>query len=1049
MPPNRVPITAYEALTEQFYAWERRGRGWAVAEYPIALEPPFRPFYGHYVAAGPIVDDARRPSFFGEFVERFRGGTRAADAGGDAAVADEPEPEPFEAEPTIIEIQIALPPDVKVSKDAAEQFVLSLGPVSSPLGFEIVGTKDAVIVQISCGERDRRQVREQLHAYFPDALLAERNGYVRDLWDETGNAAAVVVEFGLSNEFMRPLRCFDRFEPDPLAGLIGAMGNLGQGETAIFQMLFVPARRPWPENILRAVTGDDGKSFFADDGSMLDLAGQKIARPLFATVIRVAAQSGQGDRAWRIAQGIGKALRPFADPKSNELIPLENVLYDDRAHSADVVLRQSRRTGMLLNSDELVSFVHLPSPSVRAEKLKRQDKKTKAPPALALGHTLVLGENTHAGKTVRVTQSTEHRLRHTYVVGASGTGKSTLLLDMITQDIAHGEGIAVLDPHGDLIDQVVGHIPEERARDVILFDPSDESYPVGFNILSAHSELERNLLASDLVAVFKRLSTSWGDQMTAVFGNAILAFLESEEGGTLVDLRRFLVEVDFRKSFLQTVRDAEVVYYWEKEFPLLTGKPHAPILTRLDTFLRPKVVRHMVSQKRNLDFRAIMDGRQIFLAKLSQGLIGEENSHLLGALLVSKLNQMALSRQQIHASERKPFYIYIDEFHNFVTPSMAAILSGARKYSMGLIIAHQELQQLANRESDIASAVISNPYTRICFRLGDFDARKLADGFSSFNAKDLQNLGIGESVCRIERSEYDFNLRTLPLPSVEPEVARRRAELIVASSRERYATRREDVEALLSAHRASLSAQPTERAVRKRTASPEPATEAARGKEPTGAAIPEAQTPVVPVAGRGGEHHKYLQQLIKRWGEDHGYEVVIEKPVLDGLGSIDVLLTKNGTPPIACEISVTTTAEHEVANAQKCLAAGYEHVLMVAQDKKALERVKAAVASGLSPNQRKHVQIVVPEQVFASIAALEVRTAHPERTIDDGKELLTAKEVEELVRIDVKTIYSYAQRGLMPYVRIQSNLRFVKSEILAWVAEHRSSQTRSSTKKRG
>jgi hypothetical protein len=252
---------------------------------------------------------------------------------------------------------------------------------------------------------------------------------------------------------------------------------------------------------------------------------------------------------------------------------------------------------------------------------------------------------------------------------------------MITQDIAHGEGIAVLDPHGDLIDQVVGHIPEERAADVVLFDPSDEAYPVGFNILSAHSELERNLLASDLVAVFKRLSTSWGDQMTAVFGNAILAFLESDEGGTLADLRRFLVETDFRKSFLRTVRDAEVVYYWEKEFPLLTGKPHAPILTRLDTFLRPKVVRHMVSQKRNLDFRAIMDGRQIFLAKLSQGLIGEENSHLLGALLVSKLNQMALSRQDIHVSERKPFYVYIDEFHNFVTPSMAAILSRTRSFS--------------------------------------------------------------------------------------------------------------------------------------------------------------------------------------------------------------------------------------------------------------------------------------------------------------------------------------------------------------------------------
>jgi predicted DNA-binding transcriptional regulator AlpA len=1033
-PRKRAPITAYEALTEQFYAWEKRGRGWAIGDYPVALEPPFRPFYGHYIAAESILDDARRPSFFGGIFERFRGETGAGTGSDDLMIADpdEPEPEPFESEADLVEIQIALPPDIKVSKDVAEQFVMSLGQVSRPAGFEIVGTKDAVVMQIACGEPDRRQVREQLHAYFPDALLAERNGYVRGLWDETGAAAAVVVEFGLSNEFMRPLRCFDRFEPDPLAGLIGAMGELSQGEAAVFQVLFVPTRHPWPENILRAVTDDDGKAFFADDPAMLSLAGQKIARPLFAAVIRVAAESARGDRAWRIAQGIGKALRPFADPKSNELIPLTNDGYDDREHTADVVLRQSRRTGMLLNSDELVSFVHLPSPTVRAEKLKRQDKRTKALPALALGHALILGENTHGGKTVRVTQSSEHRLRHTYVVGASGTGKSTLLLDMITQDISHGEGIAVLDPHGDLIDQVVGHIPEERARDVVLFDPSDEAYPVGFNILSAHSELERNLLASDLVAVFKRLSTSWGDQMTAVFGNAILAFLESDEGGTLADLRRFLVETDFRKSFLQTVRDAEVVYYWEKEFPLLTGKPHAPILTRLDTFLRPKVVRHMVSQKRNLDFRAIMDGRQIFLAKLSQGLIGEENSHLLGALLVSKLNQMALSRQDIHASERKPFYVYIDEFHNFVTPSMAAILSGARKFSMGLIIAHQELQQLASRESDIASAVISNPYTRICFRLGDFDAKKLAEGFSSFNAKDLQNLGIGEAICRIERSEYDFNLRTLPLPPVEPELARRRAELIVASSRDLYATRREDVEALLSAHRAEAGAPPAERTARKRPERAEPAPEPVREKQLTGEPLPET-TPTVPVAGRGGEHHKYLQQLVKRWAEGRGYEVTIEKPILDGLGWVDVALQK-GERSIACEISVSTAADHELGNVQKCLAAGFSEVILISSEKSQLTAVKHAAIAALSPQQYKLVKFLTPEQVFSYIESLEATAGGRAGTVDPN-ELMTAKEVEELLRIDVKTIYSYVKRGLLPYVKIQSNVRFLRPAILQWMEE--------------
>ena len=156
----------------------------------------------------------------------------------------------------------------------------------------------------------------------------------------------------------------------------------------------------------------------------------------------------------------------------------------------------------------------------------------------------------------------DQRVRHTYVIGASGTGKSTLLLSMIVQDIQNGEGVAVLDPHGDLIDKILGHVPEDRINDVILMDPSDERYPVGFNILSARSELEKNVLASDLVSIFRRLSTSWGDQMTSVLGNAILAFLESSEGGTLADLRRFLVEADFRNRYLTTVRDEEVVYYW-------------------------------------------------------------------------------------------------------------------------------------------------------------------------------------------------------------------------------------------------------------------------------------------------------------------------------------------------------------------------------------------------------------------------------------------------------------------------------------------------------
>jgi len=239
---------------------------------------------------------------------------------------------------------------------------------------------------------------------------------------------------------------------------------------------------------------------------------------------------------------------------------------------------------------------------------------------------MILGNNVQAGKSVSVRLTPEHRVRHTHIIGASGTGKSTLLFNLIRQDIENGEGVAVLDPHGDLIDRICGIIPPERIEDVVLVDPSDDQYSVGFNILSAHSDLEKNLLASDLVSVFQRLSTSWGDQMNSVLQNAILAFLESTRGGTIVDLQRFLIEPAFRNEFLKSVQDSQVVYYWQKSFPHLSGnKSVGSILTRLDAFLSKKPIRHMVSQPENrLDFANITDSGKIFWPNCQKGCWGKK-----------------------------------------------------------------------------------------------------------------------------------------------------------------------------------------------------------------------------------------------------------------------------------------------------------------------------------------------------------------------------------------------------------------------------------------
>jgi hypothetical protein len=685
--------------------------------------------------------------------------------------------------------------------------------------------------------------------------------------------------------------------------------------------------------------------------------------------------------------------------------------YPPREREEDIILRQTRRTGMLLNAEELAGFVHLPSPDIQPAKLGTQSGRTKtAPKELTSSQGVFLGWNSHAGREIPVYLSHQERVRHMHIVGASGTGKSTLLFNLIREDIDRGEGLAVLDPHGDLIERILSVVPKERIGDVVLLDPSDEEFSVGFNILSAHSDLEKTVLASDLISAFERLSTSWGDSMNAVLRNAILAFLESEQGGTLADLRRFLIDPAFRASFLERVSDPEVVYYWRKAFPQLTGnKSIGPVVTRLDTFLAPKPIRFMVSQRENkLDFSRIMDERKIFLAKLPQGEIGRENSYLLGSLLVAKFQQAAMSRQRLREEDRNFFSLYLDEFHHFITPSLGEMLSGARKYRVALVLAHQELRQL-QRDAEVASATLSNPYTRVVFRVGDADARTLADGFVSFAAEDLQSLAGGEAVCRVERSDHDFNI-TIPLPE-EPDAAtatdmRKR---VIEASRSRYGARRTEVEAKL--REALYTSPPTEKketapkaippaktepapqGIASKSALPEqpsseksqpektqnlPSKDADNKHLPTVGSEPKPETSLSVDLGRGGAQHQSIQQRIKAVAENLGYKATIEKSVLDGQGSIDLVLEKvGGNIGIACEINVTSTVDYEVGNVTKCLKARFSRVAVICPRPERLARLEEAVNGCLAPVQSKQVGFYSPDAFISFLQNLALEEIQP------------------------------------------------------------------------
>jgi hypothetical protein len=953
----------------------------------------------------------------------------------------EPTTRPESCERT--ELQLLLPDAFVVKRDAASRCLASLRGLSHPLSFELVGLPDRIVVQLCCATVDRAAILAVLQAYFPDVKVRERQGFLRSEWLRREEGGAV-LHLGLGARVFHSLETDMKFDIDPLIETIGRLTDLAAGELGLIQVVFEPASEKWGADLV------DFVSHIEDTDHVLPVIRAKFSEPTYAVVLRVAVLTSSEDAAYEKAEGLARALAAATRSESNALQLLDSAEYSFNIETDDILDRVTHRSGMLLSLSELVTLVHLPSVSVRSSKLQRQVQRTKAAPGIARNRTLVLGTNEHDGVECTVGLSVEQRLHHTYLIGASGTGKSTLLLSMAVQDMAAGNGLAVLDPHGDLVEDILARVPEERAKDVILFDPADETYPVGFNILSAHSELERTLLASDLVAVFRRLSTTFGDQMVSVLGNAILAFLESSEGGTLLDLRRFLLDKTFRARFLETVQDEEVVSYWQQEFTLLKGLPHASILTRLNAFLRPKLIRYMVAQKKDrLDLRAIMDGRKILLAKLSQGAIGQENSHLLGSLLVAKIAQAAMSRQDEAIASRTPFFLYIDEFHHFVTPSIAAILSGARKYALGLTLAHQEMRQLKERSEEVASAVLANAYNRIVFRVGDQDAGVLANGLSFFEASDLLNLGVGEAIVRVERPDFDFNVCTSPLETVDPILASSRRGTVLAASRTAYATPRGEIEAFMRAGRGTDVAMGGDTSVEstRRRKARVPAT--ATGEDDSNKAVASF------LPGRGGPQHKYLQSLVKHLAEDRGFKVSVEERVLDGHGHVDVLLERDDLS-VGCEISVTTRVDHEVQNITKCLAAGLDYAVLLSSEPRTLDAARLLLGNV----DRKRVRFLALEDLVGFLDEL-VAKRQRERKVERGstvnakadavpsapkesgdKSMFLAKDAAEYLGIATQTLAKYRCTGESPpFYKMGRQVVYERADLDAWKAQRRRRST--------
>jgi hypothetical protein len=458
----------------------------------------------------------------------------------------------------------------------------------------------------------------------------------------------------------------------------------------------------------------------------------------------------------------------------------------------------------VLNVEELATVYHLPNMSVATPNIYWvKSRKLEPPTELPVvgkeeEELTTLGKTNFRGIRKKFGIKVTDRQRHVYIIGKTGMGKTTLLENMIFSDIKAGKGVGVIDPHGDLADAVLNYIPADRTNDVIVFDPSDRDFPIAFNMLESADPALNTIIASGLVGIFKKIyAESWGPRLEHILRNTIISLLEYPNT-TMLGITRMLQDRDFRRKVVRKLEDPVVKAFWEKEFEVMQDRFRveaiSPILNKVGQFLSSPVIRNIVGQpKSTIDLRFAMDRGKIIIVNLSKGKIGEDNSKLLGAMLVTKFQIDAMSRANIPEAERKNFYLYVDEFQNFATESFATILSEARKYKLNLTMANQYIAQMPD---EVRDAVFGNVGTVLSFQIGFDDAEYISQQYGEEALPaDLVNLSKYTAYTKLlvdGMPSKTFSLDTLPPPEFDAEEGRR--DKILKVVRERYTNKRELVE---------------------------------------------------------------------------------------------------------------------------------------------------------------------------------------------------------------------------------------------------------------
>lgn len=699
-------------------------------------------------------------------------------------------------------LEIRVPKGNEKDPLAAEQMFASLHGLlrAAPheqehVSFEIAADSSGIRFYAWCPKHLREFVEGQIYAQYPSAelRLVEHDYMEADLSGLSFCGESLV----LSKESFFPTKTFRDFEVDPLAAITGAMSEINEGERIWLQILARPVPDTWQEeghkyvqevktgvkrmrlgltNVVREVVEELGgfiphaieqftnpaglearaprpgapppkqelPRLSAGEELALKMIEDKLTRMGFEVSIRVFTATLDPGNCTELLRGVSASFRQFSSAKLNSFTKTPAGEID--SFKKKVAGREFPSDSFILDTAELASIFHLPNVSVQTPAIAWATYKKGEPPAsLPTTDCTYFAQTTFRERMMKFGIKSEDRRKHMYVIGKTGTGKTTVFKNMIIQDIQNGGGVAVLDPHGDLVKELLDFVPPERIEDVVYFDPADTEWPIGLNPLELRDPAQKNLLASGVLdAIKKHFDYSWGPRLEYLLNNSILTLLEVP-GTTFLGITRLLSDKNYQKYITHKIKDPVLKEFWEVEYRQMMGNPRlhteaiAPIQNKVGRFLASSTIRNIVGQRTSsLDLEDIMNSGKILLINLSKGRIGEDNANLLGSLLISRMNFTAMQRVNIPEDERKDFYLYVDEFQNFASGSFASILSEARKYHLNLHLAHQYIEQLPE---EMQEAVFGNIGTMLVFSVGGTDAQVLEKEFAPyFTAEDLISL---------------------------------------------------------------------------------------------------------------------------------------------------------------------------------------------------------------------------------------------------------------------------------------------------------------------